>query len=307
MVNKLFVIIVTHNAMPWIDQCLQSTGAYPVVVVDNASTDDTVGYIKKNYPEVTLLPKQKNLGFGQGNNVGISYALKQGAEHVFLLNQDAYLVNDCLENLIAVQKSNPEYGILSPIHLNGKGDLLDKNFSQYVRYDATPHFYSDFVLNKPKQEVYEVPFVNAAGWLISKKCLEKVGGFDPLFFHYGEDDNYCQRVHYHGLKVGVIPNAFLRHDREHREFIKIKKYSNAYFQRLERAYKLKYADINIPDASIELESEVKKIQKTILKLMLKLRFSTATPLRRQLKLLRDIKGEIINSRDRNIKKGNHYL
>jgi GT2 family glycosyltransferase len=165
---KTTIVIVTHNAMQWIDRCLQSIGNFPVVVVDNASSDETVAHIQSNYPDVSLLPQESNFGFGKGNNRGIAYALKNGAQQVFLLNQDAYLVDACLENLITTQKNNPDYGILSPIHLNGKGDLLDKNFSHYVCFEANSHFYSDYVLDNPKQEVYEVPFVNAAGWLLSK-------------------------------------------------------------------------------------------------------------------------------------------
>ncbi|MCR9183586.1 MAG: glycosyltransferase family 2 protein [Flavobacteriaceae bacterium] len=301
------IVIVTYNALPWIDRCLKSTGDYPVVVVDNASIDETLAYIESNYPKVIVLPQQNNLGFGQGNNVGISYALKNGTEQVFLLNQDAYLVDDCLSRLITIQQSNPKYGVLSPIHLNGKGDLLDRNFSHYVRYDSNPYFYSDYVLDKTKQEVYEVPFVNAAGWLISKNCLENVGGFDPLYFHYGEDDHYCQRVHYHGFKIGVVPFTYLKHDREQRDPVKAPKYSKAYFQKLERSYKIKYADINNPDGLIELENELKKLQKTILKLKLKLRFSTAAQLKRQLHLLQTIKKDIEVSRERNSKIGTHYL
>ncbi|MBA3986000.1 MAG: glycosyltransferase family 2 protein [Flavobacteriales bacterium] len=301
------IIIVTYNAMPWISKCLESTKPYPVVVVDNASQDETLNYIKTNYPEITLLPQDTNLGFGQANNIGISYALKKGAESVFLLNQDAYLVNDCLENLVSVQKNNPEYGILSPIHLNGKGNLLDKNFSHYVRYDANPYFYSDFVLNIQKKLIYEVPFVNAAGWLLSKKCLETVGGFDPLFFHYGEDDNYCQRANYHGFKVGVVPTTFLKHDRENRKLQKVEKYSKQYLDKLERGYILKYADINIPDGLISLKNEKYRLKKTILKSNLKLRFATANQIKKQLAILDKIKLDIENSRNVNIRKGKHYL
>ena len=133
---------------------------------------------------------------------------------VAMLNQDAYLQEGCLDKLLSVQRKNPDYGVLSPIHLNGKGDKLDENFSNYMVYKNNPHFYSDFILKNPLQQVYQVPFVNAAGWLLSKEVLETVGGFDPLFFHYGEDDNFCQRVRYHGYKVGVVPTAFLHHDRD---------------------------------------------------------------------------------------------
>src|SRR5690554_4518907 len=136
------IIIVTYNGMPWIKKCLDSCRQYPVIIVDNASTDETISYIENNFPEIQLFPQPKNLGFGQANNLGIKYALAQGAEYVFLLNQDAYLHTECIETLIAVHKQNPEYGILSPIHLNGKGDRLDQNFSNYVEYRNNSVFYS---------------------------------------------------------------------------------------------------------------------------------------------------------------------
>ncbi len=307
MDNRTYIIIVTFNAMPWLKSCLDTCKGYSVIIVDNASTDQTVTFVKKQYPAVKLLKQETNLGFGQGNNVGISYALNQGAESVLLLNQDAYLMDDCLNRLIDIQKSKPEYAILSPVHLNGEGNLLDRNFSLYMRFDSNPDFYSDFVLNKPKQVVYEVPFVNAAGWLLSKQCLESVGGFDPIFFHYGEDDNYCQRVHYHGLKIGVVPTAFLKHDREHREVIKPEKNSAAFFERWERSKKMKYADINNTEALILLDNEIKQLERSVLKLKLKFRFATAASLNRQLRLLQKIKVEVKSSRELNVKKGRHYI
>ena len=115
-----FIIIVTYNAMNWLSKCLNSCKDYPVVVIDNASTDETVTYIKKQFPKVHLIPQSKNLGFGQANNLGIRYALNNGADYVFLLNQDAYLQGECINQLIKIHQNNPEFGILSPIHLNGK-------------------------------------------------------------------------------------------------------------------------------------------------------------------------------------------
>jgi GT2 family glycosyltransferase len=223
------IIIVTYNGTPWLDACLQSCIGCPIIIVDNASTDETVCFIEANYPDITLLKQKKNLGFGQANNLGIRYALNQGADHVFLLNQDAYLVNSVLDDLISFQKEQPEYGILSPIHMTGSQKKLDKNFSNYMLRDYNGKFYSDFVLKNDIAPVYQVPFVNAAAWLISRKCLETVGGFDPLFFHYGEDDNYCQRVIYHGFKIGVLPKTYIIHDRESRKVKKINTFSPEYY------------------------------------------------------------------------------
>ncbi len=300
----IYIIIVTYNGLNWIDSCLKSCGNYPVIVVDNASTDDTVSFIETNYPHVILLKQATNLGFGQANNIGIRYALDHGAEHVFLLNQDAYLVEDVLEQLLRFQQSHTDYGILSPIHLTGNQQKLDRNFSNYMLKEKTGQFYSDFVLGNALAPVYEIPFVNAAAWLVSKTCLETVGGFDPLFFHYGEDDNYCQRVQYHGFKIGVLPKVYAIHDREDRVKEKIKIFSKMYFENIERQYKISFANI-LTENKIDLE--IKKLKKTIFKLQLKFKFKRATDFKKELSILLRIKPLIAHSREQNKQQGAHYL
>ena len=133
MLEKTYIIITTCNAMCWLSECLGSCGTNNVIVVDNNSTDKTVNFIQENYPSIKLIQQPKNLGFGRANNIGIAYALKRGAEYVFLLNQDAYLELNTIEKLIEVHKENQEYGIVSPIHLNGNGEKLDLNFSYFIK------------------------------------------------------------------------------------------------------------------------------------------------------------------------------
>ncbi len=292
--------------MPWIKQCLNSCREYPVLVVDNNSSDGTVAFIKENFPEVQLLPQKENLGFGQGNNLGIRYTMDQGAEYVFLLNQDAYLQEGCLKKMVGIQKKNSDYGILSPIHLNGKGDRLDKNFSNYVAYTYNPNFYSDYILNKPLEPIYEVPFVNAAGWLLSKDILEIVGGFDPIFFHYGEDSNYCQRAKYHGFKIGIVPTAFLQHDREDRVASHIEKGSPEYFERMERTFKRKYGNINVEYAD-ELNAIINSRKRNKFKASLKMKFSQVKFLNKEIVLLTQIAPKIQKSRELNKKQQANYL
>lgn len=292
--------------MFWIDRCLQSTGDYPVVVVDNASTDQTIDHIQSKYPKVTLLPQKKNLGFGPGNNIGISYALKKGAEHVFLLNQDAYLIDEALEQLVNFQMNNSVYGVLSAIHTNLEVTRLDRNFSNYVRFDANPAFYSDHVLGRPLQNVYDVPFVNAAGWLLSKACLMTVGGFDPIFFHYGEDDNYCQRAYYHGFKIGVLSNTFMVHDREDRIKAKPDIYSKTYFDQQERHLKLMFGNINDYDESRILKQK-KKIKRQLLKAIVRQNKPNIRGLKAYLKVIDRIIPEIEKSIEKNKKNQPNYL
>lgn len=215
---KVWVVIVTYNGKKWLDKCignlLRSTIQVEIIVIDNGSIDGTQDHIKKNYPTVNFIQSKENLGFGKANNIGIKKAYDSGAEYVFLLNQDAWVERDTIEKLIVIAKKYPNFGIVSPIHLNGNGDKLDFRFSNYLSPEKCKGFNSDAFLTKLKDKLYDVTFVNAAAWLMSRKCIATIGGFNPLFFMYGEDDNYIQRLKYHELKVGVYPFAIIYHDRE---------------------------------------------------------------------------------------------
>ncbi len=306
MDSQVYIIIVTYNGMQWLDKCLSNCEDYNIIVVDNNSTDNTVSFIKENYSKVKLIEQKKNLGFGKANNIGISYAMKQDVDYVFLLNQDAYLQLDTIKKLTKVHQTNLNFGILSPIHLNGNGGKLDRNFSHYLGYDNNDTFYFD-AINNDLKTVYEVPFVNAAAWLLPRKTLENIGGFDPMFFHYGEDDNYCQRVLFHKMKIGVVASSFICHDR----VFKIvsgshKPFSNSYFELKERALKYKWADVN-NDFSKKINSHKKSLLKRIIKSKLKFNFKLASNYNKEMKLIKKIELEIINSKSINSKLGSHYI
>lgn len=222
---KVVAIVVTYNGMKWYKECFDSLkqSSIPVetIVIDNKSTDATVAFIKEHYPEIRLVESDENLGFGKANNIGFRYAIEQGADYVFLLNQDAWVEPDTIEKLIEKQKENPEYGILSPIHLDGTKQNLDFNFSYYILPDRCPGLISDFVTKGEARDcIYPLKFVNAALWLVSRECIETVGGFNPLFPHYGEDENYIQRLEYHNIKTGLYPKVFGVHDRNRNEWRK---------------------------------------------------------------------------------------
>jgi len=302
--EKLFIVIITYNGMQWIEKCLNSCNGNSIIVVDNASTDNTVAFIRENYPKIKLIAQDKNLGFGAANNLGIAYALKQECDYVFLLNQDTYLQKNAIEKLIEAHQENPEFGILSPIHLNGIGDKLDRNFSYYISYDKNPNFYFD-AINSGLKTIYEVPFVNAAAWLLPKHTLENIGGFDPIFFHYGEDDNYCQRVLFHKLKIGIVAVSFVNHDRETRTH-NIKETKESKLLKLERSFKLNWANIN-EDNLKEITTRKNSLKKKVLKFKIKFKFSVAKRYQSELKLIERIESEIIKSKEINCKLGSHYI
>jgi GT2 family glycosyltransferase len=204
----------------WIQKCLDSLLASSVkteiIVIDNGSADETVNFIRKNYPQVDLIEANENLGFAKANNLGIKKAYEQGADYVFLLNQDAWTEKDTIEKLVEAFEKLPEAGIVSPVHLNGSKTDLDYSFIDLISRTSVFNYLSDFYFSRV-QEFYETHFVNAAAWLISRKCIETVGGFDTLlFYHYGEDDNYCQRVIYHKFKIYIATTTTICHDRGER-------------------------------------------------------------------------------------------
>lgn len=225
MEARVYVIVVLYNGVQWIDKCfgslILSDLPLEVIVVDNGSIDGGVDILRNKFPNVTIIESGHNLGFGKANNVGIKKALQEGADFVFLLNQDASIENNSVHELISINKKYPKYGILSPIHLNGDGSELDYNFSTYINPWFTPSLVSDIYTARIK-DVYSTSYVNAAAWLISKDCILKTGLFDPIFWHYGEDDDYLHRVKYHGFKVGVVPNVVIYHDRSCKPYSQVK-------------------------------------------------------------------------------------
>lgn len=231
---KLLTIIVSYNFVPWIDRCLgslrQSQTPTDVMVLDNASADDTVARIRRDYPEVMLVENHRNLGFGHANNIGMLHAIEHGYDAVLLLNQDAWIAPDALGKLAEASSRHPEYGILSPIHLTGSGNRVEQGFATYSGI-------SD-LNQQPSAEVVTVPFVDAAIWYIPVSALRRVGLFEPIFYHYGEDKDMANRMGYHGLYTGYLPGVYGCHDREFRQQTRER------VMRAERVYHLsEYANI----------------------------------------------------------------
>lgn len=211
---KTLVIIVSYNFECWMDRCLGSLRRLKpladVLVVDNASQDRTVSLIEELYPEVRLIRSPKNVGFGRANNIGMQIAIREGYDSVFLLNQDAWIEPDTLQTLNRLSEKYPEYGILSPVHLTGSGNRLEHGFACYTGLEDLEELDNE-------RELVPLFFVNAAFWLIPVRVLKQVGGFCPLFSHYGEDVDYVNRLRHRGYRVGYSPCVRGCHDREHRK------------------------------------------------------------------------------------------
>ena len=121
--KKVYVIIVTYKGRQWYDKCFaslrDSTIPVQTIVVDNASNDGTVEYIREHYPEIHLIESKENLGFGKGNNLALRYAYEHDCDYVFLMNQDTWLTDvDTISKLVDLSQRYPDYGIISPMHVS---------------------------------------------------------------------------------------------------------------------------------------------------------------------------------------------
>lgn len=238
---KIYAIIVTYNAMrrSWIDRCMQSlqdsTVPVTALVVDNLSTDGTRKYVPVHYPDAIWMPQQRNLGFGQANNIGIRYALEHNADYVLLLNQDASIAPRAIEKMLAVSDGQ---SLLSPLHLNGDGTRIDELFRDSLRLSRNL-LNDDLLIRHTLAPCYESWEICAACWLMPIELIKRIGGFNPLFYHYGEDNNYFHRLLYHGIRTLLVPDTYMYHDRQ--SYGDIKTFNN---KRLRRDMLLEACNIN---------------------------------------------------------------
>lgn len=260
MSSELFTVIVTHNAKKWLKTSLcslfESTNSTNIVIVDNASTDETVFEIESTYPNIKIIRLNKNIGFGRANNEGISYALRNGAEHIFLMNQDVEIEVETIQILMDLQSKNPEYGVCSPMHLNGERSYFDIKFSKYclsgdkVKKMFYDHWFNMYVEDLKEQNldlIYEVDYINAAAWMLHRNCLKVVGGFHPIFFLYGEDDEYLNRMKNRGFKVGLVPSTTIRHHRNQKVINHKDKSLQEQLEHFDRSIKILLTNKNLPD------------------------------------------------------------
>lgn len=271
--SRILSIVVTYNAENWLFTALgslrRSSVSTEVVVVDNASTDQTVALITEQYDDVVdrFYPMTKNLGFGGAHNYVFEHHDLEVYDYIFLLNQDASIEKFALEALLRVADRVPEYAILSPMHRYNK-KRLDRGFQNYFERATAP-------VRKIKGcSVQEVDFVNAAIWLIRSEVVRTVGGFDPIHFHYGEDCTFINRSLYLGYSVAIVTNAVGCHYREQVSYG---------VSRKSLGYQLEVAgrvDLLNPSNSywLSLHRVHTRFMKQILKTVIQKRFSEASTL-----------------------------
>jgi len=219
-VADVSVVVVTWNALPYVEQCLESVRGEDVVVVDNGSKDGTVALVRERFPELRLI-EQDNKGMGGGNNAGMRAA---GGRYFLLLNSDAWGVDDGLAQLVAFADADPEAAVVGPKLLNTDGTLQRSArgeptlWSLATEYLAirklAPHsgrlnplYRGDF----DHDRVAEVDWLSGAALLVRREAADAVGLFDEDFFMFSEEVDWMTRFRRAGWKVLFYPDAEVVH------------------------------------------------------------------------------------------------
>lgn len=201
----LSVIIVNYNTVDFLVRCLDSVASQSnvnseVIVVDNASRDNSIEEISKNYPWVKLIASRQNLGFAGANNKALN-ACK--GKYIYYLNPDTEVRPGVFKCMIGYMDSHPEVGLAGTRLVNPDGSFQS---SVEKRYPGERHAKREFEELKG-----DIAWVMGASMIVRRDVVEALQGFDENYFLYGEDLDLCLRIRKAGWEIGYIQDAVVLH------------------------------------------------------------------------------------------------
>jgi GT2 family glycosyltransferase len=212
------IIILNWNGRDDTIACIESLQRldYPnfdLIVVDNGSTDESVPAILQCFPDLEIVQTGRNLGFAEGNNVGIRIALERGVDYVFLLNNDTVVHPSLVSELVSAAERCPEGGIFGakifyyadPTRVWYAGVTWDPRGMDFHHVVDETHLAAD------ARGVVQIPYACGCALLAKTAMLRKVGLLDPAFFLTFEETDLCFRAGYAGYACYYVPSAVLWH------------------------------------------------------------------------------------------------
>ncbi len=214
----VYVVILNWNLKDDTAECIDSVLALDyqnahILVVDNGSTDGSMDYLSSRFPEIQVIANEKNLGFAGGNNVGIEYALEHGADYVLILNNDTIVDRGLLGDLIKVGQADPRIGIVGPLILyhEAKDRIWELGAREY-KWLPIPFSIGRRQVDRGQfSSPLPLDYVTGCSMLIKKEVFQTVGLFEPEYFSYGEDNDFCRRTREAGFKIMGVPEARVWH------------------------------------------------------------------------------------------------
>ncbi len=226
---ELSVVIVSWNARHYLELCLESLAKAPprrsmeVLVVDNASADDTIEVVEARFPWVKLIKSKENLGFSKGNNVAIRQC--QG-RYIALVNPDVIVFPGCLDALADFLDQNPGVGNVGPRVFNPdmtqqstcrRFPTLWNNLCSATRLESifkgNRFFAGEHMFYFAHDRTLAVDVIVGCFSMIRRETFDEVGLLDEDLFMYGDDVDWCRRAWNAGWQVIFYPEAYAIHDR----------------------------------------------------------------------------------------------
>ena len=220
MEKKISVILVNYNGKEYNDKCIASilgstiSGQIQVIVVDNASTDDSLAMLQKKWganEQVTILTLDENYGFSKANNEGIRLAMEQGMEYFLLLNNDTEIEPDTIEHMLSCQQEKKAIVVPKVMYADKRDTIwcAGGSFSPIVRKPIQRGLNQ---IDKGQFHVSEeCQFANGCALLLSKEIINEIGFLDERFFLYYEDTEYSMRAIENGIKIWYCAEAVVYH------------------------------------------------------------------------------------------------
>lgn len=228
---RLSVIIVNWNTRDLLQACLQSLSENDfahtdeIIVVDNASSDDSVAMVQNKFTAVRILPLPKNVGFSRGNNEGIAIAR---GKYILLLNSDTEVRSGALDKMCAYLDAHPGVGAVGAKLISPDGSIQEScrafpshktalfNRKSLLTRMFPNNRYSRQYLLSPEDRLTtrEVDWVMGAALMTRRSIIDDIGALDPDFFMYAEDVDWCYRMHRAGWKIVYLPEAEILHHYE---------------------------------------------------------------------------------------------
>jgi N-acetylglucosaminyl-diphospho-decaprenol L-rhamnosyltransferase len=213
-------VVVTYNALPYVERTLESLERHETIVVDHGSTDGTLELVRRRFPQVKLV-EQENRGLAAGWNRGVR---ETSTPFVLVLNADAWLVDEAADRLAAFAEQHERAGFVAPRLLNPDGTLQPsvrafptpwRLATEYLflrklapRSRALNAFYGAGFRH---DEVREIDFAKAAGFLLRRAAFDEVGPFDEEFFLFSEETDWCYRLREAAWQSFFYPGAEVVH------------------------------------------------------------------------------------------------
>ena len=225
---KLSIIIVNYQVRYFLELCLHSVEKAvegveaEVLVVDNHSSDDSLGYLRPRFPGVRFIASEENIGFGRANNLALEQAR---GEYILFLNPDTILPEDCVSQCLAFLEATPGIGGLGLRMIDGSGRFLKESRRGFptpwvgfcrlsglaALFPRSRHFAGYYLGHLPADKAHPAPVLSGACLWVSRAVLERTGSFDPQFFLYAEDIDLSYRIGQAGFTNYYTPAVTIVH------------------------------------------------------------------------------------------------